>query len=259
MKVATWNVNSVLARRERLLAWLQKNQPDVLCLQELKAVDESFPRAEIEALGYQALVHGQRTYNGVAILGRTTLGAPEDVRENLDDGEEETDARLISARFGAVRVLSCYVPNGQALGSEKYAYKLRWLDRLAAYLARHHRESEPLLVCGDFNIAPEDRDCYDPEALRDDVLCHASVREKWRALIDFGLVDTYRLHVPEPGKYSWWDYRMLAFPKGRGLRIDFVLATSALAARCTGARIDRDERKGKQPSDHAPVIAEFDV
>ena len=160
-------------------------------------------------------------------------------------------------RIGDTRVLCCYVPNGQSLDSPKFAYKLSWLDRLSAYLARHHSKEESLLVCGDFNIAPEDRDVYDPAALSEDVLCHPLVREKWRALLGFGLVDTFRQHVPDAGKYSWWDYRMLGFPKGRGLRIDHLLATAPLAARCTGAAIDREERKGKQPSDHAPVSAVF--
>ncbi|MDB4974230.1 MAG: exodeoxyribonuclease [Myxococcaceae bacterium] len=254
MKVASWNVNSVVARRERLLAWLQKQQPDVLCLQELKSLDEGFPRAEVEALGYHVALHGQRTYNGVALLSRLPI---EDVRKNLDDGHEETDARLLSARIANTRVICCYVPNGQALDSPKWPYKLAWLERLSAYLQRHHSAGESLLVCGDFNIAPEDRDCYDPEGMRDDVLCHPLVREKWRALLAFGLVDTYRQHVSDAGKYSWWDYRMLGFPKGRGLRIDFVLASTALAPRCTSASIDREERKGKLPSDHAPVLAEL--
>lgn len=255
MKVASWNVNSIGARKDRLLAWLDRHRPDVLCLQELKAIDDGFPRAEIEARGYYAAVHGQRTYNGVAILATTPIEA---VRKNLDDGEEENDARLIAARVGALHVVCCYVPNGQSLDSAKYPYKLRWLDRLNAYLRRHYAPSDALVVCGDFNIAPEDRDVYDPEGLREDVLVHESVREKLRAITSFGLVDTYRLHVADAGKYSWWDYRMLAFPKGRGLRIDFVLATRALAERCTSAAIDRDERKGKLPSDHAPVLASFD-
>jgi exodeoxyribonuclease-3 len=254
MKVASWNVNSVVARRDRLLAWLQKHQPDVLCLQELKTLDDGFPRAEVEALGYHVALHGQRTYNGVAVLSRLPI---EDVRKNLDDGVEETDARLLSVRIADTRVLCCYVPNGQALDSPKWPYKLAWLDRLHAYLLRHHTPGESLLVCGDFNIAPEDRDCYDPVGMRDDVLCHALVRERFRTLLGFGLTDTFRQHVPDAGKYSWWDYRMLGFPKGRGLRIDFVLASADLAASCTGAAIDRDERKGKQPSDHAPVLAEL--
>jgi exodeoxyribonuclease-3 len=255
MKIASWNVNSVNVRRERLLRWLADKQPDVLCVQELKGLDDGFPSADVLELGYRALLYGQRTYNGVAILAKS---APEDARRGFDDGEDDQEARFLSARVAGLRVLSCYVPNGQELGSPKYLYKQRWLDRLLAYLERHHAPSEPLLVCGDFNIAPEDRDCYDPEGFRDSVLFHEIVREKWQRLAAWGLVDTYRLHVQDAGKFSWWDYRMLAFPKGRGLRIDHVLATRPLAQRCTAAAIDREERKGKQPSDHAPVIAEFD-
>lgn len=254
MKVASWNVNSIGVRKERLVRWLSEKQPDVLCLQELKCLDDSVPLEEINALGYQVASYGQRTYNGVAILSKTPL---EDVRRGLDDGDPDSEARLISARVQGIRVLSAYVPNGQLITSDKYQYKLRWLDRLLAYLTKQHAPSEPLLLCGDFNIAPEDRDCYDPEGLRDDVLFHEAVHAKWRALLAWGLVDTYRLHVSDAGKYSWWDYRMLSFPKGKGLRIDHVLATPALAERCTSAFIDREERKGKQPSDHAPVGIEL--
>jgi exodeoxyribonuclease III len=255
MKLASWNVNSVNVRRERLLRWLADKQPDVLCIQELKGVDEAFPSADVHELGYQALLYGQRTYNGVAILAK---GAIEDARRGFDDGEDDPEARFLSARVFGLHVLCCYVPNGSELTSPKYAYKLRWLDRLLAHLERHHSASEPLLVCGDFNIAPEDRDCYDPDGWRESVLFHEAVKEKWRHLLAFGLVDTYRLHVQEAGKFSWWDYRMLSFPKGRGLRIDHLLATRLLAERCTSATIDREQRKGKQPSDHAPVLIELD-
>jgi exodeoxyribonuclease-3 len=251
MKVASWNVNSVTARKDRLLAWLGKAQPDVLCIQELKAVDEGFPRAEVEALGYHVALHGQRTYNGVAILAKQPI---EHVTRGLSDGVAEADSRLIAATIEGVRVVCCYVPNGQTLTSDKYPYKLSWLDRLKKYVAKL---DGPHLVCGDFNVAPEDRDVYDPEGLRDDVLVHEYVRERFQALLSTGLVDTYRLHTQDAGKYSWWDYRQLGFPKNRGLRIDFVLASKELAARCTGAVIDREERKGKLPSDHAPVWAEF--
>jgi exodeoxyribonuclease III len=254
MKIATWNVNSIGVRKERLVRWLTDKQPDVLCLQELKCLEDAFPSAEIEALGYHAAVLGQRTYNGVAILAKTPLC---DVKRGLEDDDSDPEARFLSAEIAGLRIVCCYVPNGQELSSPKYEYKQRWLDRLLAYLQRRHSPREPLLVCGDFNIAPEDRDCYDPEGLRDDVLCHVRVRERWRALIAWGLVDTFRQHVPDAGKYSWWDYRQLAFPKGRGLRIDHVLASQGLAERCHAASIDREERKGKQPSDHAPVTAEL--
>jgi exodeoxyribonuclease-3 len=251
MKVASWNVNSVGARKDRLLAWLGKNAPDVLCLQELKALDEGFPREEVQALGYHVETYGQRTYNGVAILARQPLSA---VRRSFGDGEDDADARFLSAQVAGLTVMSCYVPNGQTLDSPKHAFKLRWLDRLVAYLNAHHEPSDPLLVCGDFNIAPEDRDCHAPDEWRESVLFHESVKEKWRTLVGFGLVDTYRLKVEDAGKFSWWDYRQLSFPKGKGLRIDHILATRPLAERVTEVAIDRDERKGKLPSDHAPVV-----
>ncbi len=254
MKVASWNVNSIKARKDRLLSWLQRNTPDVLCLQELKTERDGLPQAELEALGYHAVALGQRSYNGVAILSKHPL---EDVRTGLADGEDDPEARLISARTNGLRVISCYVPNGQTLDSPKYAYKLRWLDRLGAYLARHHAPDELLALCGDFNIAPEDRDTNDPAVWADSVLFSPEVRAKFQELLNWGLVDSFRIHNQEPGKLSWWDYRMLSFPKGVGLRIDFVLVTRALAERCTAVGIDRNERKGKLPSDHAPVFAEF--
>jgi len=246
MKLVSWNVNSVTARRERLLAWLGTHTPDVLCLQELKAPTDTFPYAEVEALGYHAAVLGQRTYNGVAILAKQPIT---DVERGLPGDDNDLESRFIAGTVGGVRIACCYVPNGQELTSAKFPYKLRWLDRLIAHLDG--------AVCGDFNCAPEDRDCYDPPAFVEDVLCHVEVRARFRALAALGLADTFRLHVPDAGKYSWWDYRMLGFPKNRGLRIDFVLASPGLAQKCTGAGIDREERKGKQPSDHAPVFAEF--
>jgi len=181
------------------------------------------------------------------------------VTRGLSDGVAEADSRLIAATVGGMRVVCCYVPNGQTLTSDKYPYKIAWLTRLRSYLDRHHDPSEPLVLCGDFNVAPEDRDCHDPAAWADSVLCHPDVRERLSHVLAWGLEDTYRRHVPDAGKYSWWDYRQLAFPKGRGLRIDFVFASRGLIDRCRAVHIDRDERKGKLPSDHAPVIAEFDL
>jgi exodeoxyribonuclease-3 len=251
MKIASWNVNSIKVRRERLLAWLVRHKPDVLCLQELKAADEGFPRDDVYELGYQAVLAGQKTYNGVAILSRTELS---DVRIGLDDGVEDAEARLVSASIQGVRVICVYVPNGQEVSSTKWPYKLAWLERLQRYLATHHRPDEPLVLCGDFNIAPEDVDCHAPEEWRESVLCHEQVRERYRQLVAWGLTDTFRILEQSPGKYSWWDYRMLAFPKGRGLRIDLLLATTPVAGRVSEVGIDREERKGKQPSDHAPVF-----
>jgi exodeoxyribonuclease-3 len=254
MRLATWNVNSIRARLDRLLAFLQREAPDVVCLQELKVPDEDFPFEAIRAAGYHAAVHGQRTYNGVAVLSRTE---PVDVTPGLGDGVADEQARLIAATVDGIRVVSAYVPNGQEVGSDKWAYKLAWLDRLGRWLDRNQVAGTPLVLSGDFNVAPEDRDVARPEEWRGSVLCHEAARAALQGVLSRGLVDAIRLHDPGPGPWSWWDYRQLAFPKGNGLRIDHVFATPDLARRSTAARVDRDERKGKLPSDHAPVIVDF--
>lgn len=256
MKIGTWNVNSVKVRAERLLGVLERHQPDVLCLQELKGTDDTFPALAIREAGYHAAVHGQKTYNGVAILSRE---APEDVHIGLDDDEDDPQARLISARVGGVHITCVYVPNGSRPDSDKYAYKRRWLERLMAYLERHVPRDGRAVLCGDMNIAPEARDVARPAQWDDSVLCTPEIRADFQRLLDWGFVDTYRQHHEEDGQYSWWDYRLLGFPKNNGLRIDHVLATSALAKHCTDSAIDRDERKGKQPSDHAPVFSTFEL
>ncbi len=258
MLIATWNVNSIRMRQERLAGWLGRAQPDVVCLQEIKVPDAEFPRAELEAAGWHVAVFGQKAYNGVAILSRTPL---EDVAVGLSDGGDDTEARLVAATVSGIRAVNVYVPNGRTVGCDKWAYKLAWLERLRGWLERHARPNEKLVLCGDFNVAPEDRDVARPEEWRDTVLCHPLARAGLRKVCDWGLVDTIRLHhtSEEPGPYSWWDYRMLGFAKGNGLRIDHILATPLLAERCTDAYVVRDERKGKQPSDHAPVVAVFDV
>jgi exodeoxyribonuclease-3 len=253
MKVATWNVNSVKARKDRLLAFLARESPDLLCLQELKVQDDKFPREEVQAAGYHAAVHGQKTYNGVAILAREPL---DDVVIGLDDDVDDPQARFIAARGCGVRIASVYVPNGGG-GDERLAYKLAWFERLLAWLQRHCDPSEPLLIGGDYNVAPDEKDVARPEQWNDTVLCVPEVRTALQRLVDWGLVDCLRAKHPEGGVYSWWDYRMLGFPKNNGLRIDHILATRALADRCDVARVDRNERKGKLPSDHAPVICEF--
>ena len=255
MKIATWNVNSVRARLERLLGWLGREQPDVVCLQELKVTDADFPHAEMEAAGWSAAVHGQKTYNGVAILSRAGLS---DVRAGMDDGVADAEARLLSASVAGVRVVSAYVPNGKAVGSDKWAYKLEWLRRLRGYLDRTAKPSDALVLCGDFNVAPQDRDVARVDEWRDTVLCHAQGREALHGVTAWGLTDTIRLHHTGEGPYTWWDYRMLGFPKNNGLRIDHIFATKPLAERCRQAYVVRDERKGKLPSDHAPVVAVFD-
>ncbi len=255
MKIATWNVNSIRARLPRLVDWLGRAGPDVVCLQELKVAEDEFPFFEIEALGYRAVVLGQRTYNGVGILARQE---PTDVRLGLLDGVADDQSRLIAATIGGVRVLSAYFPNGQSVGSDKWAYKLDWIRRLRAHLVATYRAEEPLALCGDFNVAPEDRDVARPEEWGGSVLCHPDARSALADLASWGLVDAIRLHHEGPGPYSWWDYRMLAFPKGNGLRIDHVYVTRPVAARCRGSWVDRNERKGKLPSDHVPVIVEVD-
>ncbi len=254
MQIATWNVNSVRARKERVLAWLVVQQPDVLCLQETKVTDDAFPRADFEALGYHVTVSGQRTYNGVAILSRTP---PITVARAFADGEGEQEARFLTASVSGVRIVCVYVPNGQVVGSDKFADKLAWLGRLRRYLDRSCDPAAPLALCGDLNVAPEPRDVHDPAAWQDTVLFHPEARAALHDICAWGLVDAFRLHHNEGGLYSWWDYRQLAFPKNHGLRIDHILVTQALAARCTGARIDREARKGQGASDHAPVMASF--
>jgi exodeoxyribonuclease-3 len=254
MQIATWNVNSIRARKDRTLAWLETHQPDVLCLQETKVTDEVFPRADFEALGYEVTACGQKTYNGAALLSRT---APTDVTHRFDDDAEEPEARFLSAKIAGIRIICVYVPNGQVVGNEKYTYKLAWLAQLQRYLGQHCDPTEPLLLCGDLNIAPEDRDVCDPAEWADTVLCEAGVRDAFRGLCDWGLVDAFRLHHNEGKLYSWWDYRQLAFQKNQGLRIDHILVTQPLVKRSSNAFVDREARKGKGASDHAPVVAEF--
>ncbi len=254
MQIATWNVNSIRARKDRTLAWLERHQPDVLCLQETKVTDEVFPRADFEALGYEVTVCGQKTYNGVALLSRTT---PVEVTRRFDDDVEEPEARFLSAKIAGVQIICVYVPNGQVVGSEKHAYKLAWLTQLQRYLEQHSDPVEPLAVCGDLNIAPEDRDVCDPAEWADTVLCEPGVRDAFHRLCNWGLVDAFRLHRDAGKLYSWWDYRQLAFQKNQGLRIDHILVTQPLAERSSNAFVDREARKGKGASDHAPVVAEF--
>lgn len=254
MRVATWNVNSVRSRQDRLLAWLGRHSPDVLCLQELKSTDEKYPHQEIRAAGYESAVYGQKTYNGVAVLSRN---APDEIRRGLDDGVEDDEARLIAARFGDLNVLSVYVPNGRTPADPAFGYKLRWLDRLRLFLDSHYRPTDKVLVSGDYNVAPTDLDVARPEEWGGSVLCHGDVREAFDRLKAWGLTDLFRHRKADEVAYSWWDYRMLGFPKGNGLRIDHVLASRAMVDACKDVWIDRDERKGKKPSDHAPVVAEF--
>ena len=253
MKIASWNINSLRKRQDRLFAWLESEKPDVVCLQETKCPDEQFPVLALQAAGYHSAYRGEKSYNGVAILSKI---APMEVRASLGDEVVDLQTRVIAATVGPVRVYSIYAPNGQAVGSPAYEYKIQWYGRLRECLARD--KSGYLVVCGDLNVAPEDLDVHDPQLWRGAIMCSEGERNALRDLRAVGLTDTLRLHHREGGLFSWWDYRMLAFPKNRGLRIDAILANRALAKKCTAAGIDREMRKGKEPSDHAPVWAEFE-
>jgi exodeoxyribonuclease-3 len=256
MRIVSWNINSLRKRQDRLLLWLAETQPDVVCLQETKCTDEQFPELALRAAGYQSAFHGQKSYNGVAILSRNPL---RDVRASLGDEKEDPQARVIAATVGETRIYSVYAPNGQAVGSPAYDYKLKWYARLEKCVREKENSAQHLAVCGDFNVAPKDEDIYDPELWRGAIMCSAGERAAFEKLGEAGLMDTLRIHHSESGLFSWWDYRMLAFPKNRGLRIDAILASKMLAVRCTDAGIEREMRKGKEPSDHAPVWAEFDL
>jgi exodeoxyribonuclease-3 len=254
MLIATWNVNSVRAREERLLRWLETNQPDALCLQELKTEEDAFPFDAVREVGYETAVLGQKTYNGVAILAQRE---PEDVELGFGDDIDDPQARCIAATVGGIRIVSIYVPNGSTIESDKYAYKRLWLDRLVTYIEERELTGGPFALLGDFNIVPEERDVNRPGEWEGTVLYNPEMRQRFQELLGLGLVDAFRRCRDEDGLYSWWDYRQLGFPKNNGLRIDHILVSADLAERCTGARIDRDERKGQKPSDHAPVIVEI--
>ena len=251
MKIATWNVNSVKVRLTHLLEWLKRDQPDIVLLQEIKCVDEAFPGMEIEGLGYNVVVHGQKTYNGVAIL--STLPITSVVKNNprFDDPQQ----RLLAATIDGVRIMCAYVPNGQAVDSDKYAYKLAWLAALAEWLADEMASHPQLAILGDYNIAPADRDVHDPAEWTGALHCSDKERAALATLTALGLTDAFRLFEQPDKSFSWWDYRQLAFRRNRGLRIDHILLSPALAGRCTACAIDRGPRKWEQPSDHAPVIA----
>ena len=252
MKIVSWNINSLRKRQDRLFAWLESTKPDIVCLQETKCPDEQFPVLALQAAGYHSAYHGEKSYNGVAILSKTE---PSDVRASLCDEVVDPQARVISAKIDNLRVFSIYAPNGQAIGSPAYEYKLNWYTRLRDCLAKE--TDAEIVVCGDFNVAPEDVDVHDPDLWRGAIMCSDGERAAFRQLCDVGLIDTLRLHHQEGGLFTWWDYRMLSFPKNRGLRIDAVLASESLAKKCVAAGIDREMRKGKEPSDHAPIWAEF--
>ncbi len=257
MKIASWNVNSLKVRLPHLREWLGRAGPDIVALQETKLEDDKFPHAEIAESGYRSVCSGQKTYNGVALVAREQ---PRDVLTDIP-GLDDPQRRIIAASFGEpgndFRVVNLYVVNGQEVGSEKFAYKLDWLSKVTAFLAEEIRRHPRLIVLGDFNIAPEDRDVHDPDAWREKILCSTAERNALEAMLDLGLLDSFRLFETEAGKFSWWDYRQAAFRRNLGLRIDLILAADALRPRCVGASIDREPRTWERPSDHTPVVLEL--
>ncbi len=255
MKIATWNINSLAVRLPQVLDWLAANPVDALALQELKLTDDKFPADAFAAAGYQAVAFGQKTYNGVALLSRHPMA---DMVRNIP-GFEDEQARVIAATLdtpaGPLRLVNGYFVNGQAPDSDKFAYKMRWLQALQDWLRGELAQHPRLALVGDFNVAPEDRDSYDPEGLRETIHHTTQERQHFQALLDLGLTDAFRLFTQPEKSFSWWDYRMLGFQKNRGLRIDHILVSQALAPLVTACTVDRQPRKNKQPSDHAPVVA----
>ena len=250
MKLATWNVNSLTVRLPHVLDWLTTHQPDVLCLQETKQEDSKFPYAALQEAGFNAVHNGQKTYNGVAIISPHPL---HEVQLDIPDFED-AQKRIIAATIQGVRVICAYVVNGQAVDSDKYQYKLNWLAALERWLAQELKQHEKLAVLGDYNIAPDDRDCHDPAAWEGQVLVSAPEREAFQRLLSLGLHDSFRLFNDEGGQFSWWDYRMASFRRNLGMRIDHILVSEALKASCLQCEIDKAPRKLERPSDHTPVV-----
>jgi exodeoxyribonuclease-3 len=253
VKLATWNVNSLTVRLPHLLDWLERHRPDVVGLQETKVEDVKFPAAALEAAGYRAAFAGQKGYNGVAILARAPLADVEPGIPGLEDGQK----RVVAARVGDIRVVSAYVPNGQAVGTEKYEYKLKWLRAFADWLRAELAAHPKLAVLGDYNVAPEDRDVHDPKLWQGQVLCSEPERAAFRRLLELGLKDGFRLFDQPERSFTWWDYRLNAFKRNMGLRIDHILLSPALAAECRSCVVDKAPRGLDRPSDHAPVVAAF--
>jgi exodeoxyribonuclease III len=254
VKIATWNVNSIRAREGLVIDWLRRVEPDVLCLQETKVVDDDFPTDELQRLGYAVAMAGQRSYNGVAIASRLPL---RNVAVGLHDDGPDADRRLIAATVAEVRVLSAYVPNGKSVDNPAFPQKLRWLERLRETLDRSG--SEPVALCGDFNIAREERDLYDPKAFEGQLHFHPDEHRALARVLEYGLVDAFRLHDDRPGQYSWWDYRGGSLAKNRGIRLDYVFVSRSIAKRCRSATMDSGPRREERPSDHIPVVVEIEA
>ena len=253
MRIATWNVNSVRARLPRILPWLEEHAPEVVCLQETKCEDDHFPGEPLEELGYDIAVHGQRTYNGVAILSKSSI---EDVHRGFGDEAFDGEARVVGGTIGDLMVCCVYVVNGVSVGHERYAYKLEWLGRMQRFVEERFPAGEKVVVCGDFNVTFDDRDVYDPAKWHERILCSTPEREALNGVLSAGLHDSLRRFHEEDGIYTWWDYRTRAFERGnRGLRIDHLLMSEAALEACTGVEVDLEARRGPKPSDHAPVVA----
>jgi len=254
MKIATWNVNSMNVRLPHVLEWLQNHEPDVLVLQEIKQLTDKFPSAALQEIGYHSIASGQKTYNGVAVVSKHPAGDP------VTDfpGFEDPQRRILATTIDDVRVVDLYVPNGSEVGSEKYAYKLGWLSALRGFLEAELAQHENLVVLGDFNIAPADADVYDPEKWGDAILCSPLEREALEKLIELGLTDVFRKFDQAEDTFSWWDYRAAGFRRNAGLRIDLILTSDSMTSRCIASYVDREPRAWERPSDHAPVVAEFE-
>jgi exodeoxyribonuclease-3 len=255
MKIATWNVNSMNVREAHVLEWLQSADPDVLVLQEIKQVTEKFPTDALQAIGYHSIASGQKTYNGVAVISKTPATDAVTDFPDLDDPQR----RILASTIGDVRVIDLYIPNGSEVGSDKYEYKLGWLASLCRFIEAEIRNHEKLVVLGDFNIAPADEDVHDPAAWGEGILCSPAERKALRDLIDLGLTDVFRKFEHPEKTFSWCDYRAAGFRRNAGLRIDLILASDAMSERCTASYVDREPRTWERPSDHTPVVAEFDI
>jgi exodeoxyribonuclease III len=255
MKIATWNVNSILARLPHVIRWLEVVEPDVLCVQETKCTDDKFPFEEFSRIGYCPTVFGQLSYNGVAIITRRECA---DVQRGYYEDQEGAHARLLAATIDGLRIVNVYIPNGQSVGSEKFEFKLDWMKRLRSFFDTHYQRTSPVLLCGDFNVAPEDRDVHNPTLWQGRIMCSEAERLALSEIKDWGFEDCFRLHHPEAGKFSWWDYRAGAFRRNHGLRIDHFWSSESLAVRNRDTWIDIEPRTWERPSDHAPVVAEFE-
>lgn len=252
----TWNVNSITARLSHVEQLLDSYEPDILCMQETKVIDEKFPREIFEQRGYEVQIYGEKTYNGVAIASKASMsGVVRGFKEEIAAGSK----RLIAGEIGDTKVLNVYIPNGQAVGSDKYYYKLEWICALKKHIAENYSPEDDLIICGDFNIAPEDIDVYKPQEWDGSIMASPEERKHLNDIKEWGFVDVFRAHHDEPGLFTWWDYQRGAFRRNAGFRIDHVWTTQSMADKCAGVMIAREFRELERPSDHAPVVAEFDV